>query len=174
MKTCLEIIEEIGSIELKPIGKDLYRGWCPIHFDNKAGGKPQFTYYASSDSFFCFRCGIGGDGVRLFAEVNHVSYSEAKKRLIGTNQEQLQENLDALDSLDVEISSSYNLQLNLTIRPKLRELLYKYPDKQDRILHFMEELDKKLKVKINFTEMGDIFKWFKDLQDSMVAKNPQV
>jgi DNA primase len=161
VKTCLDIIEELGTVELKPIGKDLYRGWCPIHFDNKAGGKPQFTYYSSSDSFFCFRCGIGGDGIRLFAEVNHLSYAEAKKRLVGTEQEQLQENMEKLDSLDCDISQSYNLQLNLTLRPKFRDLLYKYPDKQQDILMAMKSLDEELKNKINFNKMGELFERFK-------------
>ena len=166
MKTCLEVIEEYG-IELKDIGKDLSRGYCKIHND-AAGSKPQFTYFKKNDSWFCFRCGIGGDAIRLVAEMEHISYSEAKKRLVGTEQEQLQENLDILDSLDVNVAESYNLQLNLTLRPKFRDLLYKYPNKQEQILGYMKKLDENLKSKINFTDMGSIFQWFKDFSEQLV------
>lgn len=168
MKTCLEIIEELG-IELKPLGKDLSRGFCPIH-DDRAGGKPQFTYYHLNDSFFCFRCGIGGDGIRLFAEVNHLSYAEAKKRLVGTEAEQLAELRETLDNLDVDIAQSYNLQLNLTLRPKFRDLLYRFPDKQQDILMAMKALDEELKNKINFTKMGELFARFKKFSEKL--ENP--
>jgi DNA primase len=170
-KDLLSIIEEYG-IELKDIGKDLSRGFCPIH-DDKAGGKPQFTYYKNNDSWFCFRCGIGGDAIRLVAEMEHISYAEAKKRLVGTNQEQLQENLDALDSLDCDISQSYNLQLNLTLRPKFRDLLYRFPDRQQDVLMAMKALDEELKNKITFSKMGELFERFKKFSD-IVEKSGQV
>lgn len=168
MKTCLEIIEEYG-IELKDLGKDLARGYCKIHND-AAGSKPQFTYYKNNDSWFCFRCGIGGDAVRLVAELEHISYVEAKKRLVGTTQEQLQENLDILDSLDVNIAESYNLQLNLTLRPKFRDLFYKYQNKQQDILMAMKSLDGELKNKINFTKMQELFARFKSFSEKL--ENP--
>jgi DNA primase len=159
MKSCLEVIESYG-IELKSIGKNLSRGFCLLHED-KSGGKPQFTYFLDTDSWFCFRCGIGGDAIRLVAEMEHISYTEAKKRLVGTEQEQLQENLDALDSLDIDIAQSYNLQLNLTLRPKFRDLLYKYPEHQQDILNAMKALDEELKNKINFDKMQKLFERFK-------------
>jgi DNA primase len=160
MKDLRTYIEELG-IELKPIGKGIYRGWCPVHEDKKSGGKPQFTFYEDSQSWFCYRDGIGGDVVRLLAEVEKIPYIEAKRKLIGTEQEQLQENLDKLDSLDIDISQSYNLQLNLTLRPKFRDLLYKYPSKQQDILMAMKALDDELKNKITFQKMGELFERFK-------------
>jgi len=172
MKTCLEIIEEYG-IELKDLGKDLARGYCKIH-DDRAGGKPQFTYYKNNDSWFCFRCGIGGDAIRLVAEMEHISYNEAKKRLVGTEQEQLQENLDALDNLDVDIAQSYNLQLNLTLRPKFRDLLYRFPGKQQDVLNAMKALDEELKNKINFTKMSQLFERFKLFSEQIVAESVKV
>jgi DNA primase len=159
MKTCLEVIESY-NIELKSIGKNLSRGFCLLHED-KLGGNPQFTYFLDSDSWFCFRCGIGGDAIRLVAEMEKISYSEAKKRLVGTEAEQLEELKETLDNLDVDISQSYNLQLNLTLRPKFRDLLYKFPDKQQDILMAMKALDEELKNKINFIKMGELFTRFK-------------
>lgn len=173
MKDLRTYIEELG-IELKPIGKGIYRGWCPIHEDNKAGGKPQFTFYEESSSWFCFRDGIGGDVVRLLAEVEHLSYSDAKKKLVGTEAEQLQELKDTLDNLDVEISSSYNLQLNLTLRPKFRELFYKHPDKQRDILMALKALDEELKSKITFQKMGELFERFKSFSEKLVAESVKV
>jgi DNA primase len=169
MKDLRTYIEELG-IELKPIGKGIYRGWCPIHEDNKAGGKPQFTYYEESSSWFCFRDGIGGDVVRLLAEVEHISYKEAKERLVGTEAEQLAELKETLDNLDCDISSSYNLQLNLTLRPKFRDLLYKYPEHQQDILMAMKALDEELKNKITFEKMGELFKRYKDFSEKL--ENP--
>lgn len=169
MKTCLEVIEEY-NIELKDIGKDLARGYCKIHND-AAGSKPQFTYYKNSDSWFCFRCGIGGDAIRLVAEMEHTSYNEAKKRLVGTEQEQLAELKDTLDSLDVDISKSYNLQLNLTLRPKFRDLFYKFPDRQQDIFIAMKALDEELKNKITFEKMGQLFERFKKFSE--MVENPQ-
>lgn len=168
MKTCLEVIEEHG-IELKDLGKDLARGFCPIH-DDRAGGKPQFTYYKNNDSWFCFRCGIGGDAIRLVAEMEHISYSEAKKRLIGTEIEQLEELKNTLDNLDVDIAQSYNLQLNLSLRPKFRDLLYRFPDKQQDILMAMKALDEELKTKINFAKMEKLFERFKLFSEKL--ENP--
>lgn len=165
MKSLSELIEEYG-IELKPLGKDMYRGYCVIHED-RAGGKPQFTYYPASESWFCFRCGIGGDAIRFLAEVEHISYSEAKKRLVGTEAEQLQELKDTLDNLDCDIKSSYNLQLNLTLRPKFRNLIYKYPDKQNDILMAMKALDEELRGKINFIKMGELFERFKSFSEKL-------
>lgn len=171
MKTCLEIIEEYG-IELKAIGKDLSRGFCKIH-DDKINGKPQFTYWSSNDSWFCFRCGIGGDAIRLVAELEHISYTEAKKRLAGTEAEQLAELRDTLDTLDVNIAESYNLQLNLTLRPKFRDLLYRFPDRQQDILNAMKALDEELKNKINFSKMNELFERFKKFSET-VAENGKV
>ena len=166
MKDLRTYIEELG-VELKPIGKGIYRGWCPIHLDNKAGGKPQFTYWSSTDSFFCFRCSIGGDGIRLFAEVNHLSYSDAKKRLVGTEAEQLEELKETLDNLDVEIASSYNLQLNFSLRPKFRDLFYRFPDKTQDILLALKALDDGLKSKITFEKVGELFMQFKKFSESL-------
>lgn len=172
MKTCLDVIEEY-NIELKDLGKDLARGYCKIHND-AAGGKPQFTYYKNNDSWFCFRCGIGGDAIRLVAEMEHISYAEAKKRLMGTEQEQLEELKETLDNLDVDISQSYNLQLNLTLRPKFRDLLYKYPDHQEDILNAMKALDEELKNKINFTKMGQLFERFRSFSEKLVENSTKV
>jgi DNA primase len=157
MKDLRILIEEYG-IELKPIGKDIYRGFCKIHNDT---GKPNFTYYSANESFYCYSCNVGGDNIRFLAEMEHISYNEAKKRLVGTEAEQLAELKDTLDNLDCDISSSYNLQLNLTLRPKFRDLLYRFPERQQDILMAMKALDEELKTKINFIKMGELFERFK-------------
>jgi DNA primase len=168
MKSTLEIIEEYG-IELKPLGKEIYRGYCKIH-DDRAGGKPQFTYYSSSDSWYCFRCGIGGDAVRLVAEMEHLNYSDAKKKLIGTEAEQLEELKNNLESLDVDISQSYNLQLNFALRPRFRDLFYRYPEQSQNILMGLKALDEELKGEINFNKMQELFERFKHFQEKIVAE----
>ena len=168
MKSLLDLIEEQG-IELTPIAKDIYRGFCPLHPDRE-GGKPQFTYYAASESFFCYRCNIGGDNVRFLAEIEGIPYNEAKQRLLGTLAEQFQELNDITDNLDATVESEFNLKLNFALRPKFRELFYKYPEKSEEILKMLHELDTELKNKINLETMDRLFENFKKFSDQIVAQ----
>jgi DNA primase len=174
MKNLATLLEEF-NVEIKPIGKNIYRGFCPFPGHNDvAGGKPQFTYYSESDSYFCFRCGEGGDAVRFLATMNGISYADAKKKLIGTEQEQLEELKNNLENLDIEISSLYNLQLNFALRPKFRDLFYKYPDRSQDILMGLKALDAELTKEINFNKMQELFERFKRFQEQVVAESGRV
>ena len=61
MKDILTVIEEVG-VDLKKISDRSYRGFCPFHEDSKT---PNFTVYEDTDSWYCFRCGFGGNAVNF-------------------------------------------------------------------------------------------------------------
>ncbi len=68
-----DIQEYISSyVSLKRAGTN-YKGLCPFHSEKS----PSFTVYPSTNSFFCFGCGIGGDAVTFTKEIEHLDYPDA-------------------------------------------------------------------------------------------------
>ena len=50
-----------------------YKGLCPFHSEKS----PSFTVYPSSDSFYCFGCGMGGNAITFIREMEHLDYPDA-------------------------------------------------------------------------------------------------
>ena len=67
-------VEELisGYVSLKRAGS-VYKGLCPFHNEKS----PSFIVYPSTESFFCFGCGIGGDAVAFVKQMEHLDYPEA-------------------------------------------------------------------------------------------------
>ncbi len=73
----LDISELIGSyVPLKRAGR-LEKGLCPFHNEKT----PSFTVYPSSQSFYCFGCGAGGDGISFIMRMQNLDYVEAVRFL---------------------------------------------------------------------------------------------
>jgi DNA primase len=73
-----EVVAGYG-IELRRQGRaDV--GRCPFHAD---GGRPNFHVWADTSSWWCFRCNVGGDVIRLVELAESVSFREAVERLGG-------------------------------------------------------------------------------------------
>src|SRR5262249_7789395 len=53
-------------------------GRCPLHADH---GRPNFYVWTESQSWFCFRCNLGGDVVSLVERIEGLSFREAIERL---------------------------------------------------------------------------------------------
>ena len=70
-------IERIFPGEVKPFG-GILRGKCPIHKDS---GTPNFTIYPKTNSWFCFRCGFGGDSIAFWMRWKDVDFKTAIKEL---------------------------------------------------------------------------------------------
>ena len=67
------------SIELRPSGRALV-GRCPFHTD---GGRPNLYVYPATQSWYCFRCGVGGDAIEFVKRREKISFVEACGRLAG-------------------------------------------------------------------------------------------
>lgn len=67
------------GIELRASGRTLV-GRCPFHRD---GGRPNLTVYPHTASWYCFRCGVGGDAIGFVRRIEGVGFLEAVDRLGG-------------------------------------------------------------------------------------------
>lgn len=67
------------GIALRPSGRALV-GRCPFHPD---GGRPNLHVYSDTDSFYCFRCAVGGDAIEFIRRRENVGFAEACRRLAG-------------------------------------------------------------------------------------------
>jgi hypothetical protein len=74
-----DVVARYG-IELKRQGRALV-GRCPFHAD---GGRPNLHVFTASQSWFCFRCGIGGDVVKFVMLAEQVGFLEAIERIAGS------------------------------------------------------------------------------------------
>ena len=71
-----DVVARYG-IELKRQGRSLV-GKCPFHAD---GGRPNLTVFPATRSWFCFRCGVGGDVVKFVMLAEDVGFLEAVELL---------------------------------------------------------------------------------------------
>ena len=77
-KAKLRKIEDLFPGQLKRFGKVL-RGKCPIHNDLN---NPNFTVYPETNSFYCFRCGKGGDVITFYMLLHNIDFKTTIKELI--------------------------------------------------------------------------------------------
>ena len=80
MRDIVDIVEEELGIELKEIGENALRGYCPFHEDTKT---PNFTVYKKTQSWYCFACSIGGDAILLLKKYHNISEGEARELVYG-------------------------------------------------------------------------------------------
>jgi len=73
-----EVVARYG-VELKRQGRAMV-GRCIFHAD---GGRPNLHIYADSESWRCYRCGIGGDVVAFVMHAEDVGFREAVDHLNG-------------------------------------------------------------------------------------------
>lgn len=72
-----DIVDLISSyVSLKKRG-NTYVGLCPFHNEKT----PSFTVYENTQSFYCFGCGAGGDGVSFMRKIENLDYIDAVKVL---------------------------------------------------------------------------------------------
>ncbi len=75
------ITEVIGryGIELRPSGRALV-GRCPFHPD---GGRPNLHVYPATQSWYCYRCGVGGDAIAFVRRLEGCDFRRAVARIAG-------------------------------------------------------------------------------------------
>jgi DNA primase len=69
-------------VELRPSGRRLV-GRCPFHEDRS----PSLVVYLNTQSWFCFRCDIGGDVFEFIKRIENISFAEALRGLGSTTSE---------------------------------------------------------------------------------------
>jgi DNA primase len=67
------------GIELRPAGRALV-GRCPFHLDR---GRPNLHVYPASDSWYCYRCAVGGDAISFVERIAGVGFRQAVRLLDG-------------------------------------------------------------------------------------------
>jgi len=73
-----DVVARYG-IELRRQGHALV-GRCPFHAD---GGRPNLHLFSATQSWYCFRCGSGGDVLKFVMLAEELSFREAVDRLAG-------------------------------------------------------------------------------------------
>ena len=68
-----------AGVALRPSGRALI-GRCPLHDD---GGRPNLYVYPQNDSYYCYRCGFGGDAIDFVMRREDVDFLAACARLGG-------------------------------------------------------------------------------------------
>lgn len=77
----IETVIAAYGIALRPAGQALV-GRCPFHADH---GRPNLHVYPATQSFYCYRCHIGGDVIRFVQQIEGVDFTAAVQRLTDTN-----------------------------------------------------------------------------------------
>jgi len=150
-KTIEEIVQEYG-VEITPEG-GILRAYCPFHNDT---GRPNFTVYPETDSYFCFACNEGGDIASFVAKIENISYGEAKKRIEGVHVE-LEELQSKLDGVQVETDLVlFNDELNVLVSKMCKKFLQKHPEQSARVLELLKTFDHALQQPISYNQMKQI------------------
>lgn len=101
-------IEDVISsyVNLKRAGSN-YNGLCPFHSEKT----PSFTVFPSTQSFYCFGCGAGGDAITFVMRTENLDYLSALKVLASRCGVTLPENDDKFMGKK-EISRQRILEMN--------------------------------------------------------------
>ncbi len=99
----------IGSyVNLKRAGSNL-KGLCPFHSEKSAS----FTVYPSSNSFYCFGCGAGGDQISFVMRAEHLDYPDAVEFLAKRAGINLVEIESVHDRVGKKVDKTRFLQMNV-------------------------------------------------------------
>ncbi len=134
MKTIIEVIEE-SDIELVKLG-GLHRGYCPFHDDTKT---PNLTVYPSTNSFYCYSCGIGGDVITFVREFYNLSYPQALEKIgAGSGYQELAQKIINAGSKESGLDEK---GANYFISRKIYESFIQFPERKKDIFKLMERWD---------------------------------
>jgi len=150
-KTIEQIVEEHG-LDIHKEGTVL-RAFCPFHNDT---GKPNFTVYPETDSWFCFACNEGGDVVSFISKIDQISRAEAQKRYEGAFVE-LEELQQKIDGVQIENDPvTFNTELNVVVSHHCKKYLQTHPEQAKDVLIYLKQFDNKLFVNISYDEMQKV------------------
>lgn len=150
MKDILEIVGEYGLSLVKE--GEILRALCPFHQDT---GRPNFTVYPETDSWFCFACSVGGDPVDFVARFEGITKKQALAKLRG-DMDVWQEISEIADGLLVPDEDVRNTDCDFMVRRICREFMQKNPKHIDVAMSFLQHFDQDLKEQIDRNKMQDI------------------
>lgn len=154
MSTKRDILDILADydIEVKHEG-EVIRAYCPFHNDT---GRPNFTVYPDTDSWYCFACHENGNSIAFVSKIEGISYSDAKRKLGGEVLEldELQDQIDGLGFSDDFIDMTD--ETNVLVSKRVRNFLKNHPDKAEEVLQYLKKFDNKLLVPINYNNMKKI------------------
>jgi len=75
LRTCFPVTDVIAryGIELRASGTHLL-GRCPLHTDS---GRPNLHVYPLTQSWYCYRCGVGGDVIKFLQLKENIDFLQA-------------------------------------------------------------------------------------------------
>ncbi len=113
-------IENIISsyVTLKRAGSNC-KGLCPFHSEKT----PSFTVYQSTQSFYCFGCGAGGDVINFIMRIENLDYVSAVETLAKRAGITLPD-FDSNVAKSGGVSRSRVLQMNLEAAKFYRKMLF--------------------------------------------------
>lgn len=147
-KNMLSLMAEY-DLEIKKEGTVL-RAYCPFHNDT---GRPNFTIYEDTDSWYCFACKEGGDKALFVSKIEGISYKDAQLKLDGVelDLDELQEKIDGAGFYDDPLP--LNIELNIISSKIVRRFLAVHPERSAEALTFLKDLDKKLEDTVSYETM---------------------
>lgn len=153
-----EIIEEIkfrnnidsvvsSYITLKRAGSN-YSGSCPFHSEKT----PSFTVFPSTQSFYCFGCGAGGDAITFVMRMENLDYLSAIRLLAERSGIKLPEEKLNFDN-NKEVSRSRVLEMNKSALEFFKSSLFD-EDVGREARQYLFEKRKLSKAIINHFQLG--------------------
>lgn len=113
-------IENVISsyITLKRAGSN-YNGLCPFHSEKT----PSFTVFPSTQSFYCFGCGAGGDAITFVMRMENLDYISAVRTLAERSGITIPENATNVSGKR-EVTRSRVLEMNKEAAKYFRNALF--------------------------------------------------
>ena len=113
-------IERVVSsyITLKRAGSN-FNGSCPFHSEKT----PSFTVFPSTQSFYCFGCGAGGDAITFVMRMENLDYVSAIRALAERSGVTIPENV-TYNNGKKEVTRSRVLEMNKEAARFFRNALF--------------------------------------------------
>lgn len=151
MKDILEVVEEYG-LEVVKEG-EILRALCPFHNDS---GRPNFTVYMETDSWFCFACNDGGDAIDFVSKIEGISKRQAMAKLRGSADEfvemgEMADGLAVPDAPEVR-----NTECDFLVSYFTRKAMQTNPKQIPAVFEFLKEFDIRLQEPITFEQEQEI------------------
>lgn len=129
---------------------------CPLH----TGANNNFQIYDKTNTFYCWKCGMGGDVIKFVADLFDITYGQAINRIandigIGTNRKMDDEELARLKA-EIKKRNEINDKIRQVEKQEEKELQKVYAELDDaKFMFFLLQRAKQL-CKPTIDKYGEI------------------